>query len=303
MKGLRTVVIAIALLFGQLFGAIPRCAPIYYTRDEIVSFTEAAKDACGKGMVIAIGGGFDYEDTFQPLIDRCIAHTGKEHPNMLYIPTAHYDDPNDSLEQMIWFGNSGCQTDVLFVSRSTEQEVRDKIAWADIIYETGGDLNYLMDQWNEKGVTDAVKQAFDRGAALIGVSSGAMCWAERGWDNFGEEVERPIGTFPFYGVAGAYEFKDCTGILPFCVSPHYDNFGWRMFALEAMKLDIPSIGIENGAAVVFENGCYDIISDVKTPLRTAFLFDPARGLRLIDIRTNGKLAVLADGDGRVNRGA
>ncbi|MCR5485815.1 MAG: hypothetical protein K6F09_09500, partial [Clostridiales bacterium] len=118
----------------------------------------------------------------------------------------------------------------------------------------------------------------------------------------GEPLDRAIGSFPFHGVAGGFEFFSCAGILPFCVSPHYDNFGWRMFALEAVKLDIPSIAIENGAAFVFENGRYEVISDAATPLRTAFLFDTARGLKFVDIKTNGKLAVLSDGEGRVKRG-
>ncbi len=301
MQGLRTLLIVAVLLCQQLLGAVPKKPANYYSNAEIAAFTEAAKDGCGKGLIIGIGGGFDSQKRFQPLADRCIAHSGKEHPNMLFVPTAHHDNPDESAEEMQWFADSGCQTDVLYVSKVSAEEAKEKIAWADIIYETGGSLQFLTEQWSEKGVMEAVSEAFDRGASLIGESSGAMCWAQRGFDDCGEPIDRPIGSFPFHSVANSYVFFDCAGIIPFCVSPHYDNFGWRMFALETVKLDIPSVAIENGAALVYENGKYEIISDSETPLRTAFLFNPARGLKNVDIRTNGVLAVLSDGESRAAR--
>ena len=71
-----------------------------------------------------------------------------------------------------------------------------------------------------------------------------------------------------------------------------------MFAFQAMKLDIPSIGIENGAALVFENGEYSVVSDRATPLRTAYLFCPGRNAVMLNIKGNADFVAAADGERR-----
>ena len=289
------------LIAAVLAGFIPGFhlpANVVYTKDEAASYTEAAKTACGKGMVVLIGGGFDTQRDFSPLIELCIKHANREKPRMLFIPTAHYDNLEERENIVEWFAEAGCETEILLVSKSTAEEAREKIGRADIIYETGGNLRFLAENWREKGVFEAVRSAFDRGAALIGVSSGAMCWARRGWDDFGEETVRVIGSFPFIGRAGSFQFQDCADLIPFCVCPHFDNTGWRMFSYEAIRLDIPSLAIENGAAVVFENGAYSVVSDRATPLRTAYLFCPERGIALRDLKTNADLAAAIDGEFR-----
>ena len=303
MEKLITVVKSLTLIFAiiacSLSGLRTYKPEKYYTDDEIASFTEASRAASEKGMIIAVGGGFDTEKNYRPLAERAIAHTGKEQPNFLFLPTAHFDRLEDPEEMVEWFTNAGCVCDTLLVSTADEQEIASKIARADIIYETGGNLQYLAQTWGAKGVFGLMKQAFDRGAVLMGVSSGAMCWAERGWDDFGPETLRIIGSFPFVGSAGAYEFCDAAGILPFCVCPHFDNLGWRSFSLQAKELDIPSLAIENGAAVVFSAGSYEVVADAATPLRTAYLFVPEEGISFANLRLSPELAAVVDGQRRL----
>ena len=289
----------ICAVFGSfLFGNKLPLSGVRYTPEEIDAYTAAEREAGGAGMVIAIGGGFDTEKNFRPLIDKSLGHVNKTQPHMLFIPTGHYDRLEEHEDIPEWFANAGCETDVLLPTTATEEEVRAKIAWADIIYETGGNLDYLCKIWTEKGVFDAVRGAYDRGAVLMGVSTGAMCWAARGWDDFGEETVRVIGSFPFIGKAGAHEYRDAAGIVPFCLCPHFDNTGWRMFAYEAIKLDIPAVGIENGAALVYAGGAYEVIADAATPLRTAYLFDAAKNIVMADLRTDARLASIVAGERR-----
>ena len=283
MKAITSVFTALLLVLGHVVGIVPGRARLVYSGEELDAYTEAAKERCGDGMVVAFGGGFDKQRTFQPLIDRCKEHSGKETPKVLCVPTAAWDDPEDTEERLIWFADSGCETDTLYVSLESAEVCAEKIAWADIIYVPGGNLPNLMKHWNDKGVSEAMVAAFDRGAALIGVSSGAMCWGESGRDDSAGTVKRVIGSFPFYGEAGGFEYIDCTGILPFCIGPHFDNFGWRTFALDAMESNKPYVGIENGAALVFENGEYSVISDRLTPFRTAFLICKPKGLLILMI--------------------
>ena len=294
----KRVFLILALLSVYFFGNKLPIAGLLFTEAQIAAYTAAEQAACSDGMVIAMGGGFDTEENFRPLIDTALRHVNKTAPRMLFIPTGHYDNLEENEAIPAWFANAGCETQTLQPSKATQAEIAEKIAWADIIYETGGNLQFLAGVWEETGVFGAVRAAFDRGAVLMGVSTGAMCWAERGWDDFGEETLRPIGSFPFIGKAGAYEYQEAAGILPFCVCPHFDNLGWHTFAFEAIKLDIPAIGIENGAALVYAGGAYTVISDAATPLRTAYLFAPEHNVVMADIKTNGQLVSVIAGERR-----
>ena len=289
----------VILLLGRAEGLLPKSAEDYYSPDEIETYSAASREASENGLLILYGGGFDTEEHFRPLIERCIAHTGKTAPRLLFLPTGEYDNPDgDWREIYARWQNAGCETDVLYVSRATPEEAAEKIASADIIYEIGGNLDFITKNWSEKGVYDAVRAAFGRGAALIGVSSGAMCWAARGWDNFGEPVFRITDEPPLFGTDDAYGFRDCAGVIPFCVCPHFDNPAWRVFSVEAVGLDIPSICIENGAAVVYSNGAFEVIADEATPRRTAYLFCPEKRIRLMDLKKHGDVATVVDGDMR-----
>lgn len=294
----KRVFLVLSLISVYFIGNKIPLTALHFSAEEIEAYTAAEQEACGAGMVIAMGGGFDTEAHFCPLIDKALSHVNKAQPRMLFIPTGHYDRLEEHEDIPEWFAHAGCETDVLLPSLSTEEEIREKIGRADIIYETGGNLDFLAGVWEETGVFDAVREAFGRGAVLMGVSTGAMCWAQRGWDDFGEETLRPIGSFPFIGKAGAYEFREAAGILPFCVCPHFDNLGWHTFAFEAIKLDIPSVAIENGAALVYENGAYSVIADAATPLRTVYLFAPAHNIVMADLRTDGKIASVIAGERR-----
>ena len=270
----------------------------YFKEEEVFALTDAAIAKAGDGMIIAIGGGFDTQERFRPLIDKCIAHRGKSNPNMLFVPTAHKDELEEKEEIIEWFEAAGCSSDVLLVSKATTAEVAEKIAWADIIYATGGNLKFLTENWKEKGVYEEVKKAFDGGAVLIGPSSGAMCWAQKGWDDCGDEVFRITDSFPFLGKDASYDFYECAGLLPFCICPHFDNIAWRVYAFKALRLDIPSLCIENGAAVVYKSGEYEVIADEATPRRKAYLFYPERTIIMMNVKEKTELLTLVDGECR-----
>lgn len=298
ISALKITVLFFVLLFSAVFGHFPHNPKLFYSNEEIASFSTAAMAAAGDGEIIALGGGFDTQDRFQVLIDESIAHTGKAHPKMLYLPTANLDLMHERELIMEWFEQSGCECDCLLASKADSDEIKNKIQNADIIYATGGSLKFLSETWSQSGVNEEVRKAFERGAVLMGRSSGAMCWAKRGWDDCGEEVFRIIEDFPFLGKDSAYEFFDCAGIIPFCLCPHFDNIAWRTYAFEAKGLDIPSICIENGAAVVYKGGNYSVISDSKTPFKTAYLFVPDRNIYMLDIKRNCEFVKLADGECR-----
>ena len=184
----------------------------------------------------------------------------------------------------------GLDVDVLLVSKSTTEECAQKISAADIIYETGGNLKFLTENWAAKGVNQMMHEAFERGAVLLGVSTGAMCWADRGWDNAEEPTFRITDSFPFFGKEAAYAYYNASGILNFSLCPHYDNIAWRIYDKKARKADAPSLCIENGVAVVFRNGKYETVLDKKT--RKVYLYYPAKGIKKVDVTKDTTLLTI-----------
>ena len=298
---IRAAALLMSIITGFFGGLSPHRADRYYSEEEIGRFTAVSEAAYPKGMIVAIGGGFNTDDTFRPILEKSLAHVGREQPHMLFVPTASYDDYSENDAVITRFAAAGCATDVLLVSRESAESAARKFAWADIVYATGGSLKFLTENWAEKGVFEAADAALQRGAVLMGFSSGAMCWADMGWDDTEEETFRIIAHNPFVGMAPGFAYYHCAGLLPFCLTPHYDSIGWRAYTYEAEKADYPSVCIENGAALVYEGGRYSVLSDADTPTRSVFLFYPARGIRFVNLRQDATLAAVVDGEKRTLR--
>ena len=299
---IKAIALLMSIITGFFGGLLPHKADRYYAEDEITSFTAAAEAAYPNGMIIAIGGKFDTDDTFRPILERSLAHVDKTHPHMLYVPTAGYDNYAGSDPITTRFAAAGCETDVLLVSKETAQAAAEKFAWADIVYAEGGNLKFLTENWAEKGVYEAADAALKRGAVLMGFSSGAMCWADKGWDDTEPETFRIIHHGPFFvGMGRDFAYYDCAGLLPFCLTPHYDSINWRSYTYEAEKAEYPSVCIENGAALVYEGGHYSVLSDAKTPMRSVYLFWPERGIKFVNLRLDATLATVVDGEIRTQR--
>lgn len=298
----KAVAVVLSVVTGFFGGLFPHRANRYYSAQEIERFSAASEAAYPKGMIIAIGGKFETDDTFRPILERSLAHVGKEHPHMLFVPTASYDaySPNDGI--ITRFAAAGCETDVLLVSKESAQAAAEKFAWADIVYATGGSLKFLTENWSAKGVFEAADAALQRGAVLMGFSSGAMCWADKGWDDTESDTFRIVHHGPFFvGMGPGFAYYDCAGLLPFCLVPHFDSISWRAYFYEAAQADYPSVCIENGAALVYEGGHYSVLSDATTPTRSVFLFYPARGIKFVNLRLDATLAAVVDGEIRTRR--
>ena len=229
----KAVALLLSIVTGFFGGLIPHAANRFYSAQEIAAFTAASEAAYPDGMIIAIGGKFDSDDAFRPILERSLAHVGKAHPHMLYVPTAGYDNYGGTDPITTRFSLAGCETDVLLVSKETAQAAAEKFAWADIVYAEGGNLKFLTENWAEKGVYEAADAALKRGAVLMGFSSGAMCWCRHGYDNCGKD--------------GRFMFLDALGFIPYVMCPHFED--WPEF-LENVALVTDLDGMnESGGAV------------------------------------------------------
>lgn len=287
----------VMIFFGGCGSNVPSK---YFTDEEMAELDKIEYTA--KGTVIALGGGFDQNDDQKLIIvKKSVEICGKERPNMLFMASGHNDEIEENEDYMRLYASVGCEVDSLRPSVESYETTAAKIAAADIIYETGGNLNGLVAIWGNAGVFPLMRAAFERGAVLVGVSTGAMCWSEVGYDNSSEEeVFRVVTDFPFLGKEAEYDYYYATGILPFCVCPHFDNVAYRHFGRKAAKLDIPSLAIENGAAVVYHEGKYEILVDPMTPRRKCYLYYPARKIKQVDVTKNAELLHYVDAYRRQN---
>ena len=94
------------------------------------------------GKIAAIGGGrySDGEITSFAGIIRSLSDAKK--PKMLFLPTAGRDNIDGDEFMLDAFKDSGCETDILFLTDETlsEEQIQSAILGADIIYAGGGDL-------------------------------------------------------------------------------------------------------------------------------------------------------------------
>ena len=301
MKKLIVLSLLLCFMLVCFAGCTPSTSPSsYFSDEEMATLDNYVYTA--KGTVIAYGGGFDQNDDQRMIIVRkSMEICGKENPKMLFLTSGHNDELEGNETFVNLYESAGCAVKTLQPSIESADAVVEKIGEADIIYETGGNLNGLTQIWGKAGVFKEMRKAYERGAVLVGVSTGAMCWAEMGYDNSSEEETiRVITDFPFIGKEAEYDYFYATGILPFCVCPHFDNVAYMHFGRKAQKLDVPSLAIQNGAAVIYHAGRYEIMVDPTTPKRKCFLYFPEKGIKKVDITENADLAHYVDAYRRVN---
>ena len=138
--------------------------------------------------LIAAGGGdknpgdFPAKGVFA-FDEEIVRLAGKKSPKLLFIPTATRDwEGYIEAVQKYFGGRLGCRVDVLRVvsERPSAYVIKEKIRNADIIYVGGGNTLFLIRKWKQLGIDKLLRQAYDRGAVMSGLSAGAICWFRYG---------------------------------------------------------------------------------------------------------------------------
>lgn len=148
-------------------------------------------------IIVAIGGGENgrinnmgiqkpYET--KEIDEEIVRLAGKEHPNFLFL--AHSQIPfGDTFEKSYFevikkiYENLGCDVRWLKISelkKGIDKAIID-VEWADIIYEGGGATEPMLKFWNETGFDTVLKNAYNSGKVMCGISAGAICWFNSGF--------------------------------------------------------------------------------------------------------------------------
>ncbi|MFJ7734270.1 Type 1 glutamine amidotransferase-like domain-containing protein [Lysinibacillus sp. NPDC097231] len=157
--------------------------------------------------IIAIsGGGFSYETP--SFIDEYIVQQidSKEQIKICFIPTAS----NDAQGYIEKFYAAFEKYNPMHITQEEMMldDIRGKILSQHILYVGGGDTKSLLEKWREHGFGDIVREAYQKGVILAGISAGAMCWFEQ---CYSENVDN------------IYEEFAGLGILKGTLCPHYDD--------------------------------------------------------------------------------
>lgn len=109
----------------------------------------------------------------------------------------------------------------------------------DIIYVGGGNTKSMLALWREWGVDRVLRQAWQQGVLLSGVSAGAICWFEQGLTD---------------SIPGDLTALDCLGFLSGSCSPHFDGEAERRPSYHRLIRSgemIDGYGIDDNAGLHF----------------------------------------------------
>ena len=173
-------------------------------------------------QIIAIGGGGFGRNPGDGVIEQYILdQTGKEKPNICFIPTATGDNEAYKVNYYSPFSKLDCNPIHLdFFKRTPDLE--QLIPQQDAIFVGGGNTKSMLAVWKDWNLDKLLKEAYEKGVVMSGVSAGANCWFERAVVDSWEEDLRVI---------------DCMGFIKGICCPHYDEEPQRRPAVKTFLED------------------------------------------------------------------
>jgi dipeptidase E len=203
-------------------------------------------------QIIPIGGGGFYRDPDNLELEKYIIRQAvDENPRVAFVPTASGEPDHYVSSFYSAFLKLGCRPSVLTFFKRTP-EIRSFLLNQDVIYVGGGNTKSLLAVWRDWHVTEILREAWESGIVLTGVSAGAICWFEQGLtDSFSD------GLWPL----------DCLGFLPGSCCPHYDGEVQRRPSYHRLLASgeiSAGIAIEDWTGVHFkENEIYRVVTSKR----------------------------------------
>lgn len=155
------------------------------------------------------GGGFSFGRDWEALDDFVMGLTGVAKPKIAFLPTAS----GDADEYVVRYYNSfipkPCSPTHLALFTRTVVDLREYILDQDLVYVGGGNTANMLAVWRLHGLDVILREAWEAGVVMCGMSAGSLCWFEGGTtDSFGLDLSA---------------LRDGLGFLTGSFSPHYDG--------------------------------------------------------------------------------
>ena len=194
-------------------------------------------------QILAIGGGsfasansnLQFE---QFLLSRVSKGTKTK---ICFLPQASAEENHYIVKFFETFTALGAEPSWISLFGRVTADWREKLLDQDIIYVGGGNTKSMLALWKEWGIDKTLKEAYEKGIILSGVSAGGICWFEEGIT----DSVWPLGTIK------------ALGFLPGSFCPHFDSEPERQnFYQEQVKIKNISAGLalEDHTAAYFIDG-------------------------------------------------
>jgi dipeptidase E len=186
------------------------------------------------------GGGFTMEPGNPALDDYVRSLAPAREPRICLLPTAGGDSEDQIIRFHAAFDDELCEPSHVSLFRLGDRPVplREHLLAQDIVYVGGGSMVNLLALWRAHAVDEILREAWQAGIVLAGLSAGSMCWFEWG-------VTRSIGR---------PALARGLGFLPGSNSVHYDSQPERRRCyLDAVARGAapPGWGVDDGAGLLF----------------------------------------------------
>lgn len=189
--------------------------------------------------IIAIGGGgLSRQPDYLALERYILALSGKTTPAIAFIGTASGDADAATVRFYDACSTLPCHPTHVPLYRRTP-DLRAALLNQDVIYVGGGNTRSMLAAWREWELPALLREAWEAGIVLAGVSAGAICWFEQGVTDSWSDRLRAM---------------DCLGFLPGSCCPHYSGETERRPAYTRMietREIVAGLAIDDGAAVHF----------------------------------------------------
>jgi peptidase E len=165
-----------------------------------------------------------------------LAATKKDRPRVCLVETAG-GDPNEWYSRLYEaFNAAGCDVTELKLFTQPSADPVERLTSCDFVWVGGGSVANLLVLWRLHGVDTAMREAWESGVILGGVSAGSLCWHVGGTtDSFGPTLQ-PV--------------TNALGFLPYGNGVHYDAEAQRRPLLQKLMKE----GVLGPLAFATDNG-------------------------------------------------
>jgi peptidase E len=175
--------------------------------------------------ILATSGGFvagPVQRSARPgkmLLD-ALALTGATRPRVCVLETASGDDLSTYAIVYEAFNAAGCDVSELKLFPQPSADPEERLSRSDLVWVGGGSVANLLALWRLHEVDTAMRDAWEKGVILSGVSAGSLCWHVGGpTDSFGPTLRC---------------VTNALGFLPYANGVHYDSEAQRRPLLEGL---------------------------------------------------------------------
>jgi dipeptidase E len=191
--------------------------------------------------IVAMGGGGFSATPSDPALDAYVLEVARAaEPRICLLPTAGGDAEEQIRRFHRAYRDLPCHPSHLSLFRLGNEggDPRAKLLSQDVIYVGGGSMLNLIAIWRAHRLDEVLREAWERGIVLCGISAGSMCWFERG-------VTKSHG---------APAIADGLGFLPGSDSVHYRSEPERrphfLAAVGSGALP-PGYGVDDGVGLLW----------------------------------------------------